>query len=460
MEEQRIGTKIRIGIGLLIFSALFACAASAQSSSEMRSLRVAPQSSTVYSGRDCMFVLVVPAAKPSDVQIETPVLPSGISFISMRRTDYIENGAQAGTEIDLWLSFRDAREYSLPPLKIKVRNRSYSIPFISVTVVQDPSTLVPCMIIRFDNGTEINNTQQSAEPLFTVSAGDKIRFTVFVQYAVQVMNFEWSVPKDALFTEIQKYEITEGKPRGTEFSAERIPVGRFEWQPLATGTAALPDMHFAATTYGGVRVTLSQPDMRVSVLHAEKKTVVPADNDESYFTYAFTEAEKTATDKARTAASEADCEKLASMRIKERHSFFQRKAAAERRAFEKGLGVTEGGREPSEPLFLLLLSCTAAIALFTLILFVLKKRRSAVICTAVACALLAGTTVSGKHLSAMYGIFKGGSIHSVPDESSDRVSPADSGQRVRIEEVAGRWIYIQYGSTGGWISSSSVIVIK
>ncbi len=460
MEEQRIGTKIRIGIGLLIFSALLANAASAQSSSEIRSLRVTPQNGVVYSGSDCMFVLVVPAAKPSDVQVETPVLPSGISFVSMRRTDYIEKGAQAGTEIDLWFRFRDAREYSLPPLKIKIRNRSYSIPFNSVAVVQDPATLVPCLILRFENGTEVNNTQQSAGPLFTVAAGDKIGFTVFVQYAVQVMNLEWTVPKDALFTEIQKYEITEGKPRGREFSAELVPVGRFEWQPLAAGITALPGMHLTATTYSGGRVTLSQPDMRVSVLHAEKKTAAPADSDESYFTYAFTEAEKTETEKVRTAASEADCERLASLRIQERHSFFQRKAAAERRAFEKDLGVTEGGSEPSEPLFLLLLSCTAAIALFAVILFVLKKRRNAVISTAVACVFLAGTTVSGMHLSAMYGVFKGGSIHSVPDESSDYVSPADSGQRVRIEEVAGKWMYIQYGSTGGWILSSSVIVIR
>jgi hypothetical protein len=460
MEKQRAGTKIRISIGLLIFYLFTALGAFSQSYKEIRSLRVVPQNDTVYSGRDCMFKLVIPSAKPSDVQVETPVLPPGINFISMRRTDYIEKSIQAGTEIDVWLSFSSAGEQTPAPLRIRIRNRPYSVPFDAVTVLQDPSTLAPRMIILFDNGTEINNARQDPGALFTVSAGDTIRFTVYVQYAVQVMNFEWTVPKDALFTEIQRYEITEGKPRGNGFSAERIPVGRFEWQPLASGPAALPEMHFTATAYNGSRIKLMLPDMHISVLHAVRKNTVPADSDESYFAYAFTETLKTGTGKVHSAVSEADCRELASLRMKERHSLFQGRAASERRAFEKETGITDGGKEPDEPLFFLLLAGTAVLLLCTLVLFILKKRRSAAVCTAAVCALLAGTAVSGIRCAAAYGIFKGGCIHSVPDESSGCISPADSGQRVRIEEITGEWMYIQYGNTGGWISSSSVIVIR
>jgi len=407
-----------------------------------------------------MFMLIIPSVKPSDVQVETPSLPSDVSFISMRRTDYVEKNLPGGTKIDLWLAFHSAKEYSLLPLKIKVRNRSYSVPFSVITVVQDPSTLAPCFIIRFDNGTEVDNTQQTDKSLFTVFAGDKIRFTVFVQYAVQVMNFEWSVPKDALFTEIRTYQITKGEPRGRESFSERIPVGRFEWQPLASGSTLLPEMHFTATAYSGSRIVLSQPYMRIDVLPSGKKTAVTADSDESYFTYAFTEAEKTETGKARSVVSDADCEKLALLRTKERHSFFQRNAAAERRTFEKKLGLTEEQKEPDLPLFFLLLAATVICALFIIVFFIQKKQKFVFIDIAVVCILFFSTLVSGMRLSVIYGIFKGGCIHSVPDELSGCVSLADKGQRVRIEEVTGRWMYVQYGSTGGWISSSSVIIIR
>jgi hypothetical protein len=460
MEKQRVRRKKRISIGLLIFSLCLGNAVFAQSYSEMRSLHVTPQNGVIYSGKECMFELIIPAVQPSDVQIETPQLPADVNFVSMRRTDYIENDIQSGTEIDLWLSFDNAAEYMLPPLRIKIRNRAYSIPFDTVKVIQDPSTQAPLLIISFDNGTEVDSIQSSAAPLFTVHAGEKIRFTVFVQYAVQIMNFEWTVPKNALFTEIRKYDVTEGKPRSRESFAARISVGRFEWQPLSSGSVSLPVIRVLLTSYSGKRITLSQPDMRVAVLHADSIQSVPALGDESYFAYAFSESEENDKNDICTTVNEDGCEQLAQLRMKERHSLFQQKIALERRSLEKKFGITEVYNEPSVPLFFLLLTAAAAVTLAALVLFILKKRRSAIICITAGGMLFISTIVCGIRLSAVYGIFKGGSIHSVPDEVSGFVSPVDSGQCVRIEERAGRWIYIQYGSIGGWISSSSVIVIR
>jgi hypothetical protein len=460
MEKQRAGTKIRISIGLLIPLLIFGNTLSAQTYSQMKALRMISQNDVIYAGKECQFSLVIPSAKTADVQMEIPSLPAGVSFISMRRTDFIENGVQSGTKIDLQISFRVQGEYKLPPLRVKVKNRSYDIPFDSVVVQQDPATLSPCLIIHFDNGVEVKNAQPSPEPLFSVRAGDKIRFTVYVQYTVQVINFEWSIPKNALFTEVKKYKITEGKPRGSGFSAELIPVARFEWQPLVSGLTALPDMHLTATSYGGMRVKLVQPDMRISVLPAEKKKTGTVNNNESYFSYAFTETENVNDSKARTDISEENCKKLAELRIRERHSPVPWKAAAERRAFEKKLGISGGRNESSEILFILLVIVTAVFVLLALLLFILKKTARAIPFIVCACAAFVCTVIAGVHLSSLYGIFKGGSIRSVPDVASGFVSPVASGQRVRIEEITGKWIYIQYGSTGGWVSSSSIIVIK
>ena len=460
MEKQRAGTKVRISIGLLIPLLIFSNTLSAQTYSQMKTLRMIPQDDGIYAGKESLFSLVIPSAKTSDVQADIPSFPSGVNFISLRRTDFIENGVQAGTKIDLQLVFKEQGEYKLPPVRVKVKKRTYNIPFDIVVVQQDPATLTPCLIIHFDNGIEIGNAQTSAEPLFSVRAGDKIRFTLYVQYTVQVINFEWNIPKNALFTEVKKYEITEGKPRGSGFSAGRIPVARFEWQPLASGLTVLPDMHLTATSYSGIRVKLVQPDMRISVLPAEKKKTGTINTNESYFSYAFTETENAHDDKTRTDISAENCKKLAELRIRERHSPVPWKAAAERRAFEKELGISGGHNESSEVLFMLLITVTALLVLPALLFFILKKTARAVPFLVCASAAFVCTIIAGVHLSSLYGIFKGGSIRSVPDAASGFVSPVASGQRVRIEEITGKWIYIQYGSTGGWVSSSSIIVIK
>jgi len=428
MEEQRVFGKIRIGIGLLI-TIFSVWAAPSQTPQDIRALRVSPAVSGVYAGTECQFSLIIPEANPSDVQAETPSLPPEVSFISMRRTGYIKDGVQAGTEIDVWLKFSTAKEYSLPPLKVTIRSRSYSIPFDSLSVLQDPSTMLPVFVLRFDNGTEVTGSQKITGPLFTVSAGDSVRFTVFVQYAVNVMNLEWTVPKDSLLTQTVKYEPAAGTAQNGRVSTDRMPVARFEWQPLTPGTAAVPGMHCTASAYSGSRVVLSQPAVRITVVRGEKKTSQAPDHGEDYFAYAFTETSNGGTPELRPSVSGADCARLAVLRSRERNVLFQRKSAAERRAFEVQIGISDGFNEPSVPLFKLVLLGVAAGVLGALVLFLLKKRNAAGVCAGAAFALCVVAVLLGRQVYAEYGIYKGGSIHSVPDESpvSYRLPTAGSG---------------------------------
>lgn len=99
----------------------------AQTPTDLQKLRVTPPVGALYSGREYMFSLVIPDVKPSSVQADTPEVPSGVSVVSMRRTDYTEVGMQTGTEVDIWLSFRDARIYTLPPLRVRIKGRLYEI---------------------------------------------------------------------------------------------------------------------------------------------------------------------------------------------------------------------------------------------------------------------------------------------------------------------------------------------
>lgn len=432
----------------------------AQTSTDLQKLRVTPPVGALYSGREYMFSLVIPDVKPSSVQADTPEVPSGVSVVSMRRTDYTEVGMQTGTEVDIWLSFRDARIYTLPPLRVRIKGRLYEIPFADVNIEQNPASTSPRLIIKFANGTEVSDNAANDEPLFTVPAGEKILFTLYLQYAVQVIRFSWQAPKDALLTELWRYEINDSAARSSLFTADPIPVALFEWQPLVSGTTALPDIELSTSAYSGARVKLSLPAAVIRVVPAISAPPNESDSNESYFSYAFSEVDNPESENTVRAVSEADCETLALLRSAERHAFFPWKAVSARRTFEAKLGITSGKAEPKTAVCTLFAVCAGVLALLCIVLFAAKKRAFAYTVLCGFCIVLAFAVASTIRLSAVYGIFKGGEIRLVPDESSGFVSPIGSGERVRIEETAGKWMYIQYGTTGGWVISSSVAPIR
>ena len=428
--------------------------------SDLQKLRVTPPVGALYSGTEYMFSLIIPDVKPSDVQSDSPVMPPGVSVVSMRKTDYTESGMQSGTEIDIRLSFRDARIYTLPPLRVRIKGRPYDIPFSDVNIEQDPASTFPRLIIKFENGTELADDAANDEPLFTLPAGEKILFTLYVQYVVQAIRFSWAAPKNALLTELWRYEIAEGAPRASLFTADPIPVALFEWQPLVSGNAPIPDMELTVSAYSGARVKLSPPPASIRVVPSFSSPSDQSDSNESYFSYAFSEVGNSESEHTVRAVSESDCESLAMLRSAERHAFFPWKAVSARRAFEAKLGITFGKAEPSVAACIFFASAAFVLALLCAVLFVLKKRAGAYAFLGCAMIVFAFAVASGIRLSGKYGIFKGGEIRFVPDDSSGLVSPIASGERVRVEEAAGKWVYIQYGTAGGWTASSSVAVIR
>ena len=432
----------------------------AEWSSDLQKLRVTPPVGALYSGNDYMFSLIIPDVKPSDVQADSPEMPPGVSVVSMRRTDYAQIGIQSGTEIDIWLSFRDARIYTLPPLRVRIKGRPYEIPFSDVNIEQNPASTFPHLIVKFENGTELTDGTTNDEPLFTLPAGEKILFTLYVQYAVQAIRFSWEAPKDALLTELWRYEIAEDAPRASLFTSDPIPVALFEWQPLVSGNTPIPDIQLTVSAYSGARVKLSSPAASIRVVPALSSPSDESDGNESYFSYAFSEVGNPESEHTVRAVSETDCEALAMLRSAERHAFFPWKAISARRVFEAKLGIVSGKAEPSLAVCIFFVSAVFVLAFLCVVLFSLKKRAGAYAVLGCVLIVFALAATSGIHLSGTYGIFKGGDIRLVPDESSGLVSPIASGERVRVEETVGKWMYIQYGTTGGWVISSSVAAIR
>lgn len=429
------------------------------SRADMRALRVEAGSTEVFAGSECMFSLAIPDADSADVQADTPELPAGVSFISMKRTGWMKDGVLSGAEIDIWLSFRSAGTYKLSPLNVKVRNRSYRIPFENITVLENPALIVPVLIFHFDNGVECRSSDVSDIPLFSVPAGTSIGMTLFLQYAVQVVQFEWTAPENTLFTELNRYEITKGTPRGGGYSAERIPVARFDWQPLRQGNNAVPSVTLTATSYSGARTVLSQPKCFVSVAAAPPETVKNAETDESYFSYAFSEVKTENSSDDTEGADDAVCEKIAMLRTEERHMLFHRSKTAERKALEESCGIMESRNEMNWPA--VFLTVVAGAVLIACGVFYAARRRRTPAAVLLICGsgiLLCAVSFAAALLQTQ-GIFEGGSLRSVPEQSSGIVSEMESGHRVRIADSAGAWTYIEGSTVSGWVPSDTVIVI-
>ncbi len=413
-----------------------------------------------FTAQETCFFLEIPEIQPSRIQTQMPLLPSNIGFISSRRMDYVSESGEHGTRLEYWFTFREKGFVTIPPLEISVDGRNYKIPFEKLYVYENPKTVMPEMVIKFSNGKTVSTEKKNE--ILELTAGESINFVVFIQYAVQVQQFSWTLPKDSLFREIQRFEITRGVSRGSVFSPEEIPVAEFEWVPLASGETNLPAIQMKVTTYAGRQTDLYMPECRIAV---GKATVTAGVEDEEpeneIFGYAFSRNFEDEITDSKVPGSLEDFEEIARLRSLERHMFHINPDVRNRRILsEQKVGISNALNEPSEPLCSLLFSLYALFLVMAILLFVFKKKVAAIICISVAGCFGVLSIFAGVRTNELYGIVTGGFISPVPEDSALTTSSVSGGNRVRIVEEAGNWYYIKTIDNGGWIKKENIILIR
>lgn len=428
--------------------------------SQMMALTINPVNERNYAGQECCFELKIPYAKAETVQASIPDLPGGVNFVSLRRSDYSED--ESGTKIELWLNFSEAGRYNLRVMRITVNGKIYSLKFPPVEILENPKDMLPQLVIVFDNGQRLLQTRKSLpqkKAVFSSPAGTKLNFTVYLQYAVQLVSFYWSVPKDSLFFETKRFDLAKNSFRSAEFSEELIPVASFEWQPLTEGEMFLPEMRFYTTSYNGTRVELTLPDAFISVTEDKSENETFSESGEKYFLNAFDEPFSDEKTSVPARISRSDCEKIAALRSLERNSFPFSKAVLERKAFEAELGISGEDSEPDYFVFWLFL-CLSFLAFSLLFVFIILRKIQGILASATfGMIFLVSSAILLVHLKTETGIFAGGKISPVPEKSAQSVEAISSGKKVRVEQKAGEWIYVRAGSASGWTDSENVILI-
>lgn len=427
----------------------------------IQSLLVKPVNSINFSGTDCAFELKIPYVKSDVVQAQIPELPSGVNFVSLRRSEYSDENKTSGTKIELWLNFAEAKTYRLRSLHVYINSRLYYIQFSPVVISENPRNIMPQLVVTFENGQELVSQRRGKsadEAKFSVVAGKPVRFTVSLQYAIQIISYNWAVPKNALVRELEQYDITKGTLRSSEFSDEKIPVSTFEWEPLYAGKLSLPDMKIIATSYNGTRIELKLPETLIPVTEGISSTH-KTDDAETYFGYAF--AAQTAKNKvaANDKLTQEDCQRLAELRAEERHSIPFAKKFHERKNFERHYGISDGAMEPTYFWLWLCFALLVVCAGFTVFSGFSRKISGILAFSGGTVIFLVGAIISLVLISRTYAIFKGGNVSPVPEESAAAVSSIESGKRVLVEQKAGDWVFIRFGSSGGWVKTDGIIII-
>ena len=426
---------------------------------QIKQLRLLPEEGqNLFTKTDIKFTVTIPNVRSSQVQVLAATQDHDITFRTIRKTDDYK---QNGTVIEVWYNFAREGNYTPSPLPVMIQNRRRTISFEPVTVTIDPSTMNPRIVVMFEDGTKIySDDLYSTNPVIEIPTGKKIKLTVNLQYATQLTQFSWDLPKDSIFTCTNEFEFTENRYRERVYTHTLIPVASFEWTGLVSGIQKLPAFRLYAVGYNGSRTELHMPGFLVSFTEGDNAEEAKAEDD--IFYDAFFQEEEEADSFETTILTKEECQTLADYYTREHVEFLlYPKARRNRINYEESCGLVVS----PNPIFpSVLLYIAIIIILVSIVLMIIAIRNKHKIRTLLFIILLViGTALMiycAVKKNERYGICTGCKIYSIPQENAESASEVSGGSRVRILEHTGKWYYIEVGETGGWCKTDDVCIIK
>ncbi len=436
-------------------------------------LRIAPsENQKFYTKSDIKFEVLIPNTNANSIQLQSSRTPQGVTMRTMRKTqDY---GDTPGTKLEFWYTFEKKGDFQLQPLSLLISNRRRSISFAPITITDNPEFLMPRIVLVFPDDKYFYSDEafDSEKPFLNAAVGEKIPFTVCLQYAVLLVQFDWELPTDSIFTCTKNYEILEVKYREKHISDELIPVADFEWTSLAEGSQRFPKIRLTATAYNGSRNAIQLPDFYVDFQNTKSedlgKTEKKTRFDKSFELYdnllnslSENEGEEEVKNPFENKISEDNCELLAALRQKERNEIFSwKKNVRERAEFEAEHGITTSINEFFiGSYYFSVFGLVLCIILF--VIFIIKHKALLSILTSGLIVFALVFFIFGSiQKNKIFAISKGAKITSIPEENARVESKIGAGLRVQVVEEAGSWIYIQMGESGGWCKKTEVIYIN
>ena len=464
MEKQRTksGSKFsrRLLAAIVFVNFLNPLYAKILTNSDFAKLRFVPvqsnnDTSDFFTNTDIRFEVEVPYVRPGEIDISSPDDMDNVSFKTLKRTELDnENG---GTKIEVWYSFSKKGSYNLQPLTVRVQGFKRTIAFAPISVKTNPKDQDPIMIIEFSDGKVATSENGFADiSLMEFKVGEKVTFDVLFQYGVQLISFNWNLPKDSIFTQTKEYEILETKYKDKSKLDEIVPVSSFEWIPLMEGPATFPVFSMTITSNNGYKGEIKVPAIQIQV---GEKAIENTVRTVELFNQAFEVNEVEHIPEEEVIVTLEDCQELAELRINERYSFFGLKKS-KRIEKELSLGLPADSSEFSVSwIYFSILFVVLSLGIF---IFFLRKKRLFIniISTALFIFAVIGLSVSILESKKQHGVSCGGQLFSIPDSLSEAKTELKPGSYIEIKEFSGEWIYVLLGESGGWCKKEDIIQIK
>ncbi len=454
MEKQRRCFYAKSGRRLLVLLFLLVL----QNFCYSQNLKVVPaENQNIFVDKDIKLELFIPKVSSSQVQISTYPQNSAATLRTARKSDIYEENT--GTLLELWYNFEKPGAHHLSDLVLLVKNRRYRIPVETLVVTEDPSSKLPRIVIKFDDGkTFYSDEVANGTELFDWGVGTKLNFTLYVQYAVQVLQIDWELPKNSILSKKKSYEITELKTRERNFSDDLVPVADFEWTVLTGGLEVLPKIVMVCISYKGYRNELILPEYKIN-FNIPSHTVQTA--EQQIFDNAFDESFVNALEDKMVVIDYEHCKKLAQLRSLERHKIINHHKYVKQRAdFENVLNLPSETKEFFDGFYFLALF----FVLFFIFLLVVAIKNKIVVRQLASFILLGVSTavfIYTAHLRVKkYAVSAGAVIYSIPEENAKVSSNIPEGNRMLVKAVSKPWVFIQTEQISGWCKEDSIIYIK
>lgn len=467
MEKQRNKTVCRLFKRLLVlfFAAITSSGISAFgqtfNSKVASSLFIEPvENQNLYTKSDIKFEVLLPYASASLLQIKNPDYPENVNFKTLKKSEYYED--EGGTKIELWLSFDKKGTYKIPPLSVLIKNRTYLIKFAPIEMDINPADLAPRVVLEFSNGVTVCSDEvEQSDTVFSVPVGEKLSFRVNLQYGLQLLQFDYELPKNSIFKEKERYEITEFNKRDEKFSRELMPVADFEWIVLSEEIMQIPTIKLVATSYKGYKTEVKFPEFTIDFVRTASSPKYVANKKSDIFDSAFDFTPLDNTAGKELLVTDEICTTIAELRIKERYSTFDYFKNKKSRVSTEDFFLFDSSNNEFPVILVFVFLILSCILLTLIIVFVKRSNAVMIVLYSVLFSVSLGLTALCLSKSyRLYGMCLGGTLQSVPEETSASKSEISGGNRVYISEKSGDWYYIEFGESAGWIKADRVVLIR
>ena len=310
---RRIFLFVMMHISFLIF-------ADSRFDEEFKSLSVKARTDVFLTRTESCYALELAGILPGEIQMELPDLPPGTHFASSKKEEFISSDGRRGTLITFWFVFDESGVTRLSPLLVRTSGKSYYFDFEQVTVHENPAMTSPVLEAVFA-GSAMPVADKSGRKTLVVKRGEKITFTLRVRHCAQILDFKWSVPKDSIFTEVRRFDFSDGARKSAPLTNEARSLSRFEWQILKEGSYSLPEFLVTAVSLNGSKKQLSlSQDTEIVVTNERHMGGSERRKNNAALASAF-ERQEDDSIVVKNAPTREECAFLAGS---ERRSFFQR----------------------------------------------------------------------------------------------------------------------------------------